>query len=87
MARLQTITASALGAFIFRNTGLAGMAFGAFAVAYVVSRQQGETEAGPPPMSVQNEQPDEVQATGAQPSIPGRWVDSSKGRIFIADRR
>ena len=88
MTRLQTLTAGALGAFIFRNTGPAGMAFGAVALAYVVACNRADVVAGPPPMSVQkDDEPDEVQATGAQPSVPGRWLDSSKGRIFIPDHR
>ena len=85
---LRLLTAAALGAFIFRRTGPVGMGLGAIAVTFIVSRNP-VAEAGAPPIGQHEPEPSvpDVQATGAQPSVPGRWVDSTKGRLFIADHR
>ena len=89
MTSLRLLTAAALGAFIFRRTGPVGMGLGAIAVTFIVSRNRAVAEAGAPPIEQHDPEPSvpDVQATGAQPSVPGRWVDSTKGRLFIADHR
>ena len=87
----QSLLGAALGAYIMRNTGTAGMMVGAMVVGYVAS-QHAKTKLadGPPPMQTEDTPPLDPEpevVDDVQPSRPGRYIETSKGRIFIPDHR